>query len=156
MVDSRLIHNFDTLMIQLEDEKIPFHRVEKDSTLCIPIQLSDKEGNLFICWEPMHGVVQFIQEIPLVVPEEKRKIIAILLNDINYVLPVLGFYLSKKKDVIVYRTQAFLDANRSISPGLIGIIIGIMIHTAEKFLPQLQKALTPEPENGFKSLFDLK
>jgi hypothetical protein len=143
-------------MIQLEDEKIPFHQVEKDFILCMSTQLGDKEGNLFICWEPIRGVVQFIQEIPLIVPEEKRKNIAFLLNQINYVIPVLGFYLNEKKGVIVYRTQAFLDANRSISPGLIGFIIGITIHMAEKFLPQLQEAMTLEPETELSSLFDLK
>ena len=47
MVDFRSIYNFDTLMIQLEDEKIPFHQVEKDSTLCMTTQLGNKEGNLF-------------------------------------------------------------------------------------------------------------
>lgn len=100
----------------------------------------------------MHGVVQFIQEIPLVVPEEKRKIIAILLNHINCTIPVLGFSLNQKNGILIYRTQTFLDANRSIS----SYIIGITIYTAEKFFSQLKEAIAFEAETGLKSLFDLK
>jgi hypothetical protein len=140
MTNYQPIPSFEALLAQLETEKIPFRRVESEPAVSVPTRLGDQESILHIRWEAIPGVIQFIQVLPLVVPEEQRNALTILLNRINLGLPVLGFALNESNGIMTYRTQAFLDGKGAIPPGLIGALIAIAARTAEKFLPQLQAA----------------
>lgn len=155
MSNYKPIETFDALATQLESENIPFKRDENEPILNIPIHLLGKESLLQIRWEPMRGVIQFIQVMPFIVPEEQRNEVSVLINRINFALPVLGFVLNEKKGVLTYRTQAFLNEKNAISPGLIGVMMALSIRNSEQFLTQLQSS-QPLKTNRPTSLFDLK
>jgi hypothetical protein len=156
MINVKSLQNFKDLLDQLEIEKIPFNRVENESIVRIPTHIGDQDAILYISWEPLPNVIQFIQILPCIVPQGQREALTSLLNRINFNIPVLGFVLNEKNGVLTFRTHVFLNKNKSILPGMIGALISITIQTAAKFLPQLQEAMTLEPETELSSLFDLK
>lgn len=152
MTDFKPINSFESLVTQLEKEKILFHRVENESVVRLFTHSGNQKIVLYIRWEPIPGVIQFIQVLPLVVPKEKRETVAVLLNHINFDLNVLGFALNEKTGVLTYRTQTFLNETRSILPGMIGVFIGFTAGTVEKYFPKFQAAATTKPK--INSLFD--
>jgi hypothetical protein len=89
------------------------------------------------------------------VPKEKREAVAVLLNHINFDLHVLGFALNEKTGVLTYRVQTFLNQNRSIPPGMIGVLIGFTVGTAEKYFPDFQEATITETKPQIRSPFEL-
>ena len=144
MTKQNPIQSFDALLSQMEKEKIPFKKADGEPSLSVPTRLGDQEAVLHIRWEAVPGVIQFIQVLPLTVPQAQREKVSVLMNRINFVLPVLGFALNEKNGIMIYRTQTFLDRNGAIPPGMIGAMIAISAHTAEKFLPQLKAAAGQE------------
>jgi hypothetical protein len=155
MKNLRSLQNFNDLLAQLEIEKILFNQVENEPVVRIPTRLGAQDGILYIYWEPIPGVIQLIQILPFTIPKDRRKTMTTLLNRINFNIPVLGFALNEKTGVLTYRTQAFLNENNSILPGMIGALMNITIQIAAKFLPQLKEVITPEAETRPKSLFEI-
>ena len=156
MQNYKPFENLDALVAQLETERIPFRKEENEPIINIPTRIVEKESLLPIQWEPVEGVVQFIQLLPFIVPEEERKAVAVLINRINFALPILGFVLNEKNGVLTYRTQAVLNEKKAIPPGFIGAFIALSIHNSEQFLTQLQASATPKTMNHPTSQFDLK
>ena len=156
MSNLKQLENYEDLLTELKDKKIPFRKIEGKTSLSIPIRLGDQNAALLILWEPEPRVIQLIQILPLAVPREYREVLTILLNRINFTLPVTGFVMNEKHGVITYRIQAFLDPNGAISSDTIGSLSALSIRTAKYILPQLKKALASLQDVRPKSLFDLK
>ena len=142
MVSTSPIGTFEELMAQLEEEKLPFRKdtITKD-TVTVPTRLGKKNSVIHIRWAPIPGIIQFLQMLPFVVPENRRNDISLLISRINLELPILGFTLNQKNGVLAFRTHAFLGKESSIAPGMIGAIIASAVHTTKAFLPQLKAAL---------------
>jgi len=140
MVDAKPISSFEGLIAQLDAENLPFRRAETEEAVSVPTRLGDEDSVLHIRWEAVPGVVQFLQVLPLTVPESRRDEMAILIGRINVALPVLGFTLNPKNGVIAFRTHAFLGKEGVIAPGLIGALIATAVRTTKTFLPQLRAA----------------
>jgi hypothetical protein len=156
MPNHKPLENFGALVTQLEIEQIPFRKDEDEPILNIPTRLLEKESLLQIRWEPIQGIIQFIQVLPLIVPEKQREAVMLLINRINFSLPVLGFTLNEKTGVLTYRTQAFLNENKAILPGLIGALIALSIRNSEQFLTQLQASATLSSINHSTRQFDIR
>lgn len=155
MQNFKPLGSFNALVAQLQNEKIPFRSYENKSII-IPTLLLGKDSILQIHWEPVQGVILFVQVMPFTIPEERINEVAVLINRINSVLPFLGFVLNEKSGVLTYRTQVFLNENRAIPPGLIGALMSFSIRYSEQFLTQLQTSNVLKPMSHPTSLFDLK
>lgn len=149
------LESFEDLSAELEDRKIPFHRVVGETTLSISTRLDEQNGILLIRWEPFPKVIQFIHVLPLTIPKDRRKTLAILLNRINFTLPVTGFVMDEKRGALAFRVQGFLDFNGAIASDTAGSLFSLSIRTVKQFLPQLQKALASAHDSRPKSIFDL-
>lgn len=151
MVNSSPIGSFEALIDQLEEEKLPFRRVEDQNILTVPTRLGEEQSVLHIRWEAIPGVIQFIQMIPVVVPENRRDEVAALIGRINVSLPILGFTMNPENGVVAFRTHAFLGKEKAVAPGMIGAVIASSVRTTKIFLPQLRKAA----ENEFADMEDM-
>ena len=142
MVSTSPIGTFEELMAQLEAEKLPFRKdtTTKD-TLSVPTRLGEENSVIHIRWAPIPGVIQFLQMLPFVVPENRRDDIALLISRINLSLPIIGFTLNHKNGIMAFRTHAFLGKDGAIAPGMVGAVIASAVRTTKDFLPQLRAAL---------------
>jgi hypothetical protein len=143
MKNLRSLQNFNDLLAQLEIEKILFNQVENEPVVRIPTRLGAQDGILYIYWEPIPGVIQFIQILPFTIPKDRRKTMTTLLNRINFNIPVLGFALNEKTGVLTYRTQAFLNENNSILPGMIGALVNITNTNNSKIFTSTERSHNP-------------
>lgn len=62
MVSLQPIESFEGLIQQLEEEKLPFREAEDKNTLTVPTRLGEEQSALHIRWEPVPGVIQFVQK----------------------------------------------------------------------------------------------
>lgn len=141
MVNKGLIDSFEALINKLEEEKLPFRRVENRQILTVPTRLGEERSVLHIRWEAIPGVIQFIQILPLVVPENRRDDLAVTIGRINASVPILGFTMNPKNGVVAFRTHAFLGKDKAIEPGMIGAVVASCVRTTKLFLPQLREAV---------------
>jgi hypothetical protein len=156
MSNLKQLKSYEDLLTELKDKKILFRKIERKTSLSIPTRLDGQNAVLLILWEPAPRVIQFIQILPLAIPGEYREALTILLNHINFTLPVTGFVMNKKHGVLTYRIQAFLDPNGAIASDTVGSLLTLSTRTAAYFLPQLKKALASHQDARPKSLFDLR
>ena len=141
MVSLQPIESFEGLIRQLEEENLPFRKAEDKNTLTVPTRLGDEQGALHIRWEPVPGVIQFVQMLPVVVPEYRRDKVAVLIGKLNVSLPILGFTMNPENGVVAYRTHAFLGKEKEIAPGVVGAVIASAVRITKIYLPQLKKAV---------------
>lgn len=134
------IRNYTELIERLQEERIPFRRVENEDAVAVPIKLGKEDSVLHIRWESTPGVIQFIQMLPFVVPQERIDSVAILIGRFNVSLPILGFTLNPKNGVVAYRTHTFLGKEASVAPGMLGALIAYAARTTTAFLPVLRAA----------------
>jgi hypothetical protein len=155
MMNIKSLQSFTDLVLQLENEKIPFEQIKNSSTVIVPIPDPEKEWICYIRWEPIPGVIQFIQVLPVKVPETQQDEMRTILNRINFDLPVLGFVLNEKNGILTYRVQIFLDKNKSIPAEIIGGLMALSVHTVKAYLPQIKAAMMPRTRESIKSIFEL-
>jgi hypothetical protein len=138
------IESFEALIQQLEEENLPFRKAEEKDTLTVPTRLGEEQSVLHIRWEPVPGVIQFVQMLPVTVPEHRRDRLAVLIGSINVSLPILGFTMNPENGVVAYRTHAFLGKEKEIAPGVIGAVIASAVRITKIYLPQLKKAVSED------------
>lgn len=154
MSDDQQLKNFEMLLSILEQKKIPFHKVEDKPCLTLSTLLEEKEGGLYIQWEPIEGLVQFIHALPLVVPKTHRPKMAILLNRLNLSLPVSGLAVNEENGSLSHHFFLLLDKDKSIAFNMILSHIDLSIRLAKDILPQLHKTMASTAEPGISSLFE--
>jgi len=142
MVNTNPIESFEALIKQLKEENLPFRRTEDENVLTVPTKLGDEQSVLHIRWEPVPGVIQFVQMLPVVVPESRQDKVAKLIGSINVSLPILGFTMNPENGVVAYRTHAFLGKEKEIAPGVIGAVIASAVRITKIYLPQLKEAVS--------------
>ena len=139
--------SFDELLSQLESEGIP-HSVGDDADdqrVTIPTLLGAEQSVLHLRWNDESGLLQFIQPLPLDVPEttstETRSAFSLRLHQINQTLLVPGFVLNSETGQVAYRTQHFLGQTGEVEPGLVGALISMCAKTAGNALEPLRNLL---------------
>ena len=149
MPELDILTTFDDLLSYLKEKNKSFRRVENETTVMVASpSASHPEQICYLRWEPIPGVIQFIQMLPLTVPEEKRAEMAILLNQINFDLVIAGFGMNEKNGVLTYRVQTLLDQNHAIAAEMISVHIRLTLQMMEALLPKLRAVAEPEEDRG--------
>jgi hypothetical protein len=113
----------------------------------VPTRLGEEQSALHIRWEPVPGVIQFVQMLPVIVPEYRREKVAVLIGSINVSLPILGVTMNPENGVVAYRTHAFLGKEKKIAPGVIGAVIASAVRITKIYLPRLKEAVSEDSIN---------
>ena len=97
------IDTYEDLLAVLQRDSV-LHRANRDdNSVQIPTQKNGIEGVMVIRWQEDDGMLQFIQSLPIEVPEDRVDSMARAICRLNHALPAPGFNMNVETRTVYYR-----------------------------------------------------
>lgn len=140
--DANPIRSFNELVQCLNRDGVLHQTDNADKTVRIPTQRGSLDSVLLMRWQEQDGVVQFIQGVPLEVPEDKLALAADAVTRLNHALAVPGFDLNHERRLIAYRLYLPIYPRGAVSTTEIQAMFRLAVKTASDFMPVLGRVLS--------------
>lgn len=147
--DANLISSFQDLT-QLLDRDGVFHKTElADKTVQIPTQRGTLDSVMIVRWQDADGVIQFIQGLPLEVPDDKLGAVVDAVARLNHVLAIPGFDINHQRKILAYRLYLPIYPRGSVKSAEIQAMFRLTVKTAADLMPVFSGVIagTVRPED---------
>lgn len=135
--DVNMIRSFQDLLHVLERDGVPHQAEPAEQSVRIPTLHGDLDSVLLLRWQDSDGVIQFIQALPLVVPEDKLGLLSEALTRLNHVMAIPGFDLNHGHRLLSFRLYLPLYPRGEVAPFEVQAMFRLAVKTAADFLPVL-------------------
>ncbi len=140
--DENAIASFREL-VHLLDRDAVFHKADaSDMTVQIPTQRGPLDSVLLVRWQESDGVIQFIQAIPLEVPEQRLADVVDAVTRLNHVLAIPGFDVNHARKLLAYRLYLPIYPRGAVRASEIQAMFRLTVKTAAELLPVLARVLS--------------
>ena len=140
--DANPIRSFNELVQCLDRDGVLHQTDTADKNVRIPTQRGSLDSVLLMRWQDQDGVVQFIQGVPLEVPEDKLAVAADAITRLNHALAVPGFDLNHERRLIAYRLYLPIYPRGSVTTAEIQALFRLAVKTASDFMPVLGRVVS--------------
>ena len=140
------ITSYASLLALLERDGVMHLNHAVDQTVQIPTQRGQLDGILLIRWQEADGVVQFIQSLPVPVPEDKIPAMESAIARLNHALALPGLDLNHEYRSLVYRQTLPLFPRGYVMPDELQAMFRLCVKTASDVLPTLVRIIRGESQ----------
>lgn len=140
--DANLIRSFQDLLHVLERDGVPHQTELSEKTVRIPTQKGELDSVLLLRWQDSDGVLQFIQALPLEVPQDKLDLLTEAVTRLNHVMAIPGFDVNHGHRLLAFRLYLPLYPRGEVTPGEVQAMFRLAVKTASDFLPVLSQVLS--------------
>lgn len=145
----KLLTNFSDLLNLLTKDKIPHQVDRQQQRVSIPTKSGVLEGELLIEWDVSNPIVQVIQPLPFLVPENRIAACESAIARINHALMLPGFGLNHASCLLYYRLSIPRRSDGSFPVDELQLLFRTAISAARDFYLPLAGVVLQEqnPEN---------
>ncbi|MEE2706860.1 MAG: YbjN domain-containing protein [Planctomycetota bacterium] len=101
--EPKLLTSYQDVLEVLNGDSVLHQADNKNQSIRIPTRRRDLDGVMIIRWQARDGVVQFIQSMPMEVPEERVKSVETAMMRLNHALAIPGFAINHENRLPYYR-----------------------------------------------------
>lgn len=142
--DENAIASFADLVHLLERDGV-YHQVDvSESTVQIQTQRGALDSVLLVRWQESDGVIQFIQAVPLEVPEAKLADAVDAVTRLNHVLAIPGFDVNHARKLLAYRLYLPIYPRGAVKSTEIQAMFRLTVKTAAELMPVLARVLSSQ------------
>ena len=137
--EANVIPTFADFVRLLERDGV-FHKTNlAELTVEIPTQRGTLDSVMLVRWQESDGVIQFIQALPLEVPDAKVAVLADAVTRLNHVLAIPGFDVNHGNKILAYRLYLPLYPRGAVLAAEIQSMFQLTVKTAADMLPVLKR-----------------
>jgi hypothetical protein len=140
--ETTLITNYPEFIRFLEHESVMHQSVEAEKSAYIPTQLKGLEGVQLIRWQEADSVLQFIQSMPIEVPEDRIAAVESATARLNHALAIPGIDLNHEGKNLAYRLILPLKPRGGVQPDEISAYFRLAVQIATELVPTLQRVVS--------------
>lgn len=147
--EANVITSFTDFVHLLERDGV-FHKSNvADLTVEIPTQRGTLDSVMLVRWQESDGVMQFIQAIPVEIPDDKVAALVDSVTRLNHVLAIPGFDVNHSRKILAYRLYLPLYPRGGVLAAEIQSMFQLTVKTAAELLPVLGRVISGQltPEN---------
>lgn len=140
--EANVISSFADFVQLLERDGVFHKNNASDLTVEIPTQRGVLDSVMLVRWQESDGVMQFIQAIPLEVPEDKITVVVDAVTRLNHVLAIPGFDVNHQRKILAYRLYLPLYPRGAVLAAEIQSMFQLTVKTAAEMMPVLSRVLS--------------
>ena len=140
--DANQIASFTDLVRLLERDGVPHQSDLAEMMVQIPTQRGPLDSVMLIRWQQSDGVIQFIQALPLEVPEDKLGALVDAVTRLNHVLAVPGFDVNHGRRILAYRLYLPIYPRGAVGATELQSMFSLAVKSAAELMPVLARVLS--------------
>lgn len=140
-VSNTSVNSYEGLLELLNKDGVLHQAVMEEKGVQIPTQMGDLDSVLFMRWQDSDGIIQFIQAIPIEIPEEKLWVVADAITRLNHALAIPGFDLNYQARMLAYRLYLPIYPRQAVFSDEIQAMFRLTVKTSSKFMPVFKQLL---------------
>lgn len=139
--EANVVSSFPEFVQLLERDGV-FHKSNVgELTVEIPTQRGALDSVMLVRWQESDGVLQFIQALPLDIPDDKIAVLSDSVTRLNHVLAIPGFDLNHARKLLAYRLYLPLYPRGAVLPAEIQSMFQLTVKTAAEMMPVLSRVI---------------
>ena len=139
--DKNSIASFQDLVNLLESDGVPHQSDVAGMMVQIPTQRGSLDSVMLIRWQKDDGVIQFIQALPLTVPDDKLAAAVDAVTRLNHVLAIPGFDVNHERKLLAYRLYLPIHPRGAVTAVEVQAMFSLAVKSASELLPVLARVV---------------
>lgn len=139
--DKNSIASFQDLVNLLESDGVPHQSDVAGMMVQIPTQRGTLDSVMLIRWQKDDGVIQFIQALPLTIPDDKLAATVDAVTRLNHVLAIPGFDVNHDRKLLAYRLYLPIYPRGAVGATEVQSMFSLTVKSASELLPVLARVV---------------
>jgi hypothetical protein len=138
------IQSYQALVQLLDRESVMHETVAAEKSVYIPTKWNDMEGVQLIRWQDGDSVIQFIQSLPIQVPQQRVSAVESAVVRLNHALAWQGLDLNHQTRSLSFRLSLPLAGRDGVMPQEIMTCFRVALQTGINLVPTLRRITAGE------------
>ena len=100
-----LVSDFDALLDLLNEDSITLKAQKEQQIVLVPVKRENVTTAMLVRWAAADGVVHFIYQLPLTVPEDRVQDVETAMMRLNHGIPIPGLGMNHEKQILYFRVS---------------------------------------------------
>jgi hypothetical protein len=137
--EPKLLTKYQDVLELLNGDSVLHQADNKNQSIRIPTKRKDLDGVMIIRWQQKDGVVQFIQSMPMEVPEERVKSVETAMMRLNHALAIPGFAINHENRLPYYRLVVPIQPRGGLQDNELRSYFQVTLKQAAEFFAPLKE-----------------
>lgn len=137
--ETHKIQSFQDLLALLAADQVLHQTTADPSAVAIPTRRGTMEGMLLLRWQAAQGVVQLVQSLPVVVPEDRVAAVEDALVRLNHALALPGFGMNPTARTVYFRVVLPIHPSMPVTDTMVRALFSSTVRNAADYLGVIQR-----------------